>query len=44
MPFRSVAQRRFLFKFHPRIAKSWANKYGAKIGGGKTKAQKAKKG
>ena len=31
MPFRSAKQRRFLFKFHPKIAKRWAKKYGAKV-------------
>jgi len=43
MPFKSTAQRKFLFANHPKLAKSWASKYGAKVGGGKTKAQKAKK-
>jgi hypothetical protein len=28
MPFRSEAQRRFLFLKHPDIAKRWAHKYG----------------
>lgn len=40
MPFKSAAQRKFLFAKHPKIAKQWARKYGAKVGGGKTKAQK----
>lgn len=43
MPFRSAKQRRFMFARHPKIAKRWASKYGAKVGGGKTKAQKRKK-
>lgn len=29
MPFKSEAQRRFLFAKHPDIAKRWAAKYGA---------------
>jgi len=28
MPFKSEAQRRFLFAKHPKIAKKWAHKYG----------------
>lgn len=28
MPFKSEAQRRFLFAKHPDIAKRWADKYG----------------
>lgn len=43
MPFKSARQRRYLFAKRPRLAKKWAAKYGAKIGGGKTKAQKRKK-
>jgi len=31
MPFRSVKQRRFMYKFHPKIAKRWTKKYGSKI-------------
>jgi len=30
MPFKSEAQRRYLWKFEPEIAKSWAHKYGSK--------------
>jgi hypothetical protein len=30
MPFKSEAQRRYLWKFEPKIAKAWANKYGSK--------------
>lgn len=44
MPFRSAAQRAWMFAKKPRMARQWASKYGAKVGGGKTKAQKAKKG
>jgi hypothetical protein len=40
MPFKSGKQRRFLFAKHPKIAKRWSRKYGAKVGGGKTKQQK----
>lgn len=29
-PFRSEKQRRFLWKFHPDIAKRWTRKYGSK--------------
>lgn len=28
MPFKSKAQQRFMFKFHPDIAKRWARDYG----------------
>lgn len=28
MPFASKAQQRYMFKFHPRIAKRWADEYG----------------
>ena len=28
MPFKSEAQRRFLWKEHPDVAKRWAKKYG----------------
>ena len=28
MPFKSEAQRRFLFMHHPELAKRWAHKYG----------------
>jgi len=28
MPFKSEAQRRYLFKYHPEIAKRWAEEYG----------------
>lgn len=31
MPFRSEKQRRFLWKFHPDIARRWTKKYGSKI-------------
>jgi len=28
MPFKSEKQRRYLYKFHPKIAKEWQAKYG----------------
>ena len=36
-PFKSVKQRKFMFARHPRIAKRWGKKYGAKIRRGKRK-------
>lgn len=45
MPFKSAAQRKAMFAKGGKsaaTAKRWAGKYGAKVGGGKTKAQKAK--
>jgi len=42
-PFRSAAQRRFMSARMPSVARRWAGKYGAKVGGGKTKAQKQKR-
>jgi len=30
MPFKSKAQMRFLFAFHPGIARRWVRKYGKK--------------
>lgn len=27
MPFKSEAQRRFMFVYHPKIAKRWAHEY-----------------
>lgn len=43
MPYKSAKQRRHMHDKHPEIAKKWDKKYGAKVGGGKTKAQKKKK-
>jgi hypothetical protein len=43
MPFKSARQRRFLFMHNPKIARKWARKYGAKVGGGFTKKQRKKK-
>lgn len=31
MPFKSSAQRRFMYAKHPKIAKEWTKKYGSKI-------------
>lgn len=31
MPFRSAKQRRYMFAKHPKIARRWARKYGAKV-------------
>lgn len=31
MPFRSEAQRRFMYARHPAIAKRWEDEYGSKI-------------
>lgn len=28
MPFKSKKQQRFMYKFHPKIAKRWQKKYG----------------
>lgn len=39
MPFKSIRQARYLFKFHPRIAKRWT-----KESGGKVKVEKTKRG
>lgn len=43
MPFKSAAQRRAMFAKSPKVAHRWARKYGAKVGGGKTKAQRGKR-
>lgn len=42
MPFRSTAQRRFMWSQHPDIARRWTNEFGSKIRkkGGKMKALK----
>jgi len=29
MPFKSEAQRRYMYAKHPKVAKRWADKYGA---------------
>jgi len=31
MPFRSAKQRRFLWKYHPDIARRWTKEHGSKI-------------
>ena len=30
MPFKSEKQRRYLWKYHPKIAKEWTEEYGSK--------------
>jgi hypothetical protein len=35
MPFKSVKQRKYMFKNLPKLAKKWAKKYGGKIKKGK---------
>ena len=48
MPFKSEAQKGFMFAKHPEIAKKWADKYGVpkglpeKLGKGKSKNEKVK--
>lgn len=41
MPYKSTAHRRFMYAKHPKIAARWTRKYGAKVGGGFTKKQRA---
>ena len=43
MPFRSKAQRGYLWANHPEIAREWAHKYGSKPVGKKKKVKKKKK-
>ena len=31
MPFKSMAQRKFMWAKHPKIAREWTKKYGGKI-------------
>jgi hypothetical protein len=31
MPFKSEAQRKYMFAKHPKIAERWVKKYGSKI-------------
>jgi hypothetical protein len=40
MPFKSEKQRRYMWKYHPEIAKRWAEKYGSKIAPKKHKKKK----
>jgi len=42
MPFRSVKQRKFLWKFHPEIARKWTREHGSKIVPKKRKRVKRK--
>jgi len=37
IPFKSVKQRKFMYKNKPEIAKRWTKKYGSKIRGKKKK-------
>lgn len=43
MPFRSASERRYLFATDPARARRIARRYGAKVGGGFTKAQRARR-
>jgi hypothetical protein len=43
MPFRSIRQRKFMWKNHPDIAKRWTKKYGSKIVKSKNKLKVAKR-
>jgi hypothetical protein len=43
MPFKSIKQRKFMYAKLPKLAKKWTAKYGAKVGGGKTKKQKRRR-
>jgi hypothetical protein len=36
MPFKSVAQRKFMYARHPEIAKRWTKKYGSRIRKGRS--------
>lgn len=40
MPFKSKAQRAWMWANKPRLARKWTDKYGSKVGGGKTKKEK----
>jgi hypothetical protein len=40
MPFRSEAQRKFMWAKHPTIAKRWSEKYGSKVQPKKTTPKK----
>lgn len=43
MPYKSAAQRRYLYAKHPRIAERWTARYGAKVGGGRLKTERQKR-
>jgi hypothetical protein len=40
MPFRSEAQRRYLWVHHPKLARKWAHKYGSKPVGKKKRKKR----
>lgn len=40
MPFKSEKQRKWLWKFKPRLAKKWTKKYSSKIKAKKGKSKK----
>jgi len=40
MPYKNAKQRAAMHIHAPKVARRWDKKYGAKIGGGKTKAQR----
>lgn len=45
MPFKSEAQRRFMYAKHPDIAKRWSDEYGDEVGGkDKKKGRKSVEG
>ena len=44
MPFKSEKQRKYLWKFHPEIAKRWAKKMKGKKAGKKARIEALKKG
>ena len=31
MPFRSEKQKKYMWKFHPKIARKWTKEYGSKV-------------
>jgi len=43
MPFRSEAQRKFLWLKHPKVAKKWSREYGSQIVKSRAKVVKGKK-
>lgn len=43
MPYKSAKQRAYLHVAKPKLAAKWDRKYGGKVGGGKTKAQRKKR-
>lgn len=43
MPFKSEKQRRFMWKYHPKIARRWSKKYGSKPRKSKGRRGKSKR-